>query len=421
MPNGFSKEEIVAFEQLLEGFQDALVLSRLVSKYTTDMVTMERAADTIWRPQPYIAQSFDGTDQTSNFKSNTQLSVPATLGYAKSVPWSLTAKELRDMLQEQRITDSAHKKLASDINIAVMNVASLYGSLVVKRTSAASGFDDVAQAEAIMNEQGVEQSDRYLALSTRDYNGMASNLAGRQTMQGKPVTAYEKAFVGEVASFETYKLDYARRITAAGGSGITMDTRASAVNYYTPVATRVAVTGERSNVDNRFQQITVSSTTGVTAGDAFTVATVDAVHHITKVDTGQLKTFRVVSVDSATTMTITPPMITAQGGTDPELQYQNCVVNTPASNSALVFLNTAAGYMNPFWQKDAIELLPGRYAVPNDAGVAVLRSSTDQGIEVVLQKFYDINTMLTKYRTDILFGVVNKQPEMSGMMLFSQV
>lgn len=421
MPNGFSKEEIVAFEQLLEGFQDALVLSRLVSKYTTDMVTMERAADTIWRPQPYIAQSFDGTDQTSNFKSNTQLSVPATLGYAKSVPWSLTAKELRDMLQEQRITDSAHKKLASDINIAVMNVASLYGSLVVKRTSAASGFDDVAQAEAIMNEQGVEQSDRYLALSTRDYNGMASNLAGRQTMQGKPVTAYEKAFVGEVASFETYKLDYARRITAAGGSGITMDTRASAVNYYVPVATRVAVTGERSNVDNRFQQITVSSTTGVTAGDAFTVATVDAVHHITKVDTGQLKTFRVVSIDSATTMTITPPMITAQGGTDPELQYQNCVVNTPASNSALVWLNTAAGYMNPFWQKDAIELLPGRYAVPNDAGVAVLRSSTDQGIEVVLQKFYDINTMLTKYRTDILFGVVNKQPEMSGMMLFSQV
>jgi hypothetical protein len=27
MPNGFSKEEVVAFDQLLEGFQDALVMS----------------------------------------------------------------------------------------------------------------------------------------------------------------------------------------------------------------------------------------------------------------------------------------------------------------------------------------------------------------------------------------------------------
>jgi hypothetical protein len=37
-----------------------------------------------------------------------------------------------------------------------------------------------------------------------------------------------------------------------------------------------------------------------------------------------------------------------------------------------------------------------------------------------MQKFYDINTMKTKYRLDTLFGVVNKQPEMSGIMLFSQ-
>jgi hypothetical protein len=28
MANGFSKEEVVAFDQLLEGFQDALVMSR---------------------------------------------------------------------------------------------------------------------------------------------------------------------------------------------------------------------------------------------------------------------------------------------------------------------------------------------------------------------------------------------------------
>jgi hypothetical protein len=421
MANAFSKEERVAFEDILEGFQDALVLSRNVAVYNTDQTMMERTNNVIWRPQPYVAQSFDGTDQTANFQNMTQLSVPATIGFNKSSPWIMTATELRDALQEGRLGDAAKQKLASDINVAVMNVAALQGTLVVKRTAAASGFDDVAQCEAIMNEQGVQAFDRYLALSTRDYNGMANNLAGRQTMTGKPVTAYEKAYVGMVASFDTYKLDYANRIAAAaGGAGITMSTLDGGGNYYTPVATRVAATGEMSNVDNRYQTITVSTTANVAAGDCFTVAALDAVHHITKGDTGQLKTFRVVSVDSGTTMTISPPMITAQGGTDSELQYQNCVINTKAANSALVFLNTVAAYANPFWQKDAMEILPGRYAVPTDAGTAVMRASTDQGIELVWQKFYDINTMKTKYRLDTLFGVVNKQPEMSGIMLFSQ-
>ncbi|MES2346262.1 MAG: P22 phage major capsid protein family protein [Pseudomonadota bacterium] len=419
--NSFNKEERVAFEDVLEKFNDQLVLSRNISKYETDDSTMERTNDTIWRPQPYVAQSHDGTDATPNFDDSTQLAVPATIGYAKHSTAIMTATELRDKLQEGRLGEAAAQKLASDINLSVMTIAALQGTLVVKRAAAASGFDDLAEAEAMFNEQGVNAFERYIALSTRDYNGMASNLAGRGTMQGKPVTAYEKAFVGHLANFDTYKLDYANRLTAAaGGAGLTMNTLVAGANFYTPVATRTAATGEVSNVDNRYQTITVSSTTSVAAGDCFTVATLNAVHHISKGDTGRLKTFRVISVPSSTTLVISPPMITAQGATDAEIQYQNCVINTAASNSAIVFLNTVAAAVNPFWQKDAIEILPGRYAVPTDAGTAVMRSTTDQGLEVVMQKFYDINTMKTKYRWDTRWGVCMKQPEMAGIMLFSQ-
>lgn len=421
MANAFSKEERVAFEDILEGFQDALVLSRNVSVYNTDSEMMERANDTIWRPQPYIAQSFSGTDMTSNFKDFTQLAVPATLGYSKSVPWTLTAKELRDALQEGRLGDAAKQKLASDINVALMTVAAQQGTLVVKRTSAASGFDDVAQADALMNEQGVQAFDRYLALSTRDYNGMASNLAARQTLTGKPLTAYDKAYVGMVAGFETYKLDYATRLTAAAGTTVTVN---GANQYYTPKATSTAATGETSNVDNRYQNLTIAVTSGtVKVGDCFTIAGVNAVHHITKEDTGQLKTFRVTAIVSGSggsgVVQISPPIISGGGSTDAELEYKN-VTATPANGAAITWLNTAAANVNPFWQKDALEILPGRYAVPTDAGTAVMRASTDQGIELVMQKFYDINTMKTKYRLDTLFGVVNKQPEMSGIILFSQ-
>lgn len=420
MSNAFSKEERVAFEEMIEGFEDYLVLSRNVSKYQTDGSEMERANDVIWRPQPYIAQSYDGMDQTANFNDSTQLSVPATLGFSKSSPWVMDAKELRDALQEGRLGEAAKQKLASDINIAIMNVAANQGTLVVKRTAAASGYDDLAQCDSIMNEQGVPMFERYSALSSRDYNNMASNLAGRQTMTGKPVTAYEKSYVGMVSSFETYKLDYANRLAAAAGGGaLTIDTQTAAGNYYVPVATRVAPTGERSNVDNRYQTITISATTNVAAGDCFTIAGVEAVHHITKQSTGQLKTFRVISVDSATTMTVSPPIISNQGGTDAEAQYQNVDV-TGAAAAAITFLNTVAAAVNPFWQRDALEILPGRYAVPTDAGTSVLRSTTENGIELVWQKWYDMKVMKTLYRLDTLFGVVNKQPEMSGIMLFSQ-
>lgn len=422
MANAFNKQERIAFENILEGFQDALVLSRAASVYNTNSMEMERASDTIWRPQPYVAQSFTGTDMTANFKDYVQLSVPATLGFSKSVPWTLTAKELRDALQEQRLGEAAKQKLATDINVALMNVASNQGSLVVKRTVAATGFDDVALMDAIMNEQGVQAFDRYAAFSSRDYNNMASNLAGRGTMAGKPTTAYEKAYVGNVSGFETFKLDYANRLTAAAGVTVTVN---GANQYYTPKATSTAGTGEVSNVDNRFQNLTIGVVSGtVKVGDAFTIAGVNAVHHVTKQDTGQLKTFRINAIISggggAGVVQITPPIISGTGGTDAELEYQN-VTAAPANGAAITWLNTVAANVNPFWQKDALEILPGRYAVPEDAGTAVMRASTDQGIELVMQKFYDINTMKTKYRLDTLFGVVNKQPEMSGIILFSQV
>lgn len=417
MSNSFSKEERVAFEDMLEGFQDQLVLSKLVNKYRMSDVEAERSNNTIWRPMPYIATSYDGMDQTGNFKDKTQLSVPATIGYKKSSPWILDAQELRDQLQENRLGDAAKQKLASDINLAVSKVASLQGTLVVKRTGAATGFDDVALADAIMNEQGIPMNDRRIALATRDYNSMAGDLAKRQNVVGKVQTAYDRAFIGDVAGFDAFKLDYSERIGAATATGVTIG---AANQFYVPKATSTAATGEVSNVDNRYQTITVAVTGGaLKEGDAFTITGVESVHQITKQATGQLKTFRVVKVNSPTSIVISPPIVSAQGASEAEKQYQN-VSATPANGAVITMLNTATAYANPFWHRDAIELIPARYAVPTNAGAAVLRATTDQGIELVFQKQYDINTMKTKYRLDTMFGVVMVNPEMAGIELFNQ-
>lgn len=421
MANAFSKEERVAFEDILEGFHDQLVLSKLVNKFNMDGKEAERANNVIWRPMPYIATSYDGMDQTANFKDQTQLSVPATIGYKKSSPFILDAQELRDQLQEKRLGDAAKDKLASDINVAVTRVAAQQGTLVVKRTGAATGFDDIALADAIMNEQGVNMNNRRAALSSRDYNSMAGNLAQRQWVEGKVRTAYDRAFVGDIAGFDTFKLDYSERIAAAAGVTVTIT---GANQFYTPKATSTATTGEVSNVDNRYQNIAVTVTSGtIKVGDSFTIAGVESVHQITKQATGQLKTFRVTGIVTGAggtgTIQISPPIVSGQGGTQAELQYKN-VSATPAAGAAITWLNTATAYANPFWHRDAIELIPARYAVPTDAGAAVMRATTDQGIEVVFQKQYDINTMKTKYRLDTMFGVAMVNPEMAGILLFNQ-
>ncbi len=428
MANAFSKEERVAFENLLEGFQDALVLSRNVSVYNTDQTMMERARDTIWRPVPYIAQSISSTPGSaiSGYQNMTQLAVPATLGFSQTVPWTMTTLELRDALQEGRLGESAKQKLASDINVAIMNVAASQGTLVVPTSASNGSYDDVALCDTIMNEQGVPNYDRFLGLSSRDYNGLAGNIAGaaaaatRSFGGNKSNTAFERSFVGDVAGFQTYKFDYANRITGSAAVGITIDTTDTTITDYVPQATSNSVGGQ-INVDNRYQTVTLSSVVGVNVGDAFTIDGVEAVHHITKGSTGEPKTFRIIALAGGNDVVISPPIISASSTpTDAELQYKNVELTSTSATAPVNFLNVNDANINVFWQKDSLELLPGRYAVPSDAGAAVMRASTDQGIELVMQKFYDIDSMTIKYRLDTLFGVVNKQPEMSGILLFGQ-
>ena len=85
--------------------------------------------------------------------------------------------------------------------------------------------------------------------------------------------------------------------------------------------------------------------------------------------------------------------------------------------TALVATGLSQGYLT-FDQVNAF--LPDEAVDPEKID-ALLVALEDQGIELVMQKQYDINTMKTRYRLDTLFGVVNKQPEMSGIILFGQV
>ncbi len=420
MANQFPKEIMVAWEKITEEFEDALVLSNavmLASNYGA--VEGQRTNDTIWKPIPYIMNSEDGRNQTGNFQDSNGLTVPCRVSIRKSVPWTFTDLDLRDPLQFERVLRAAKQRLASDINKSVNDVCANQGTLVVALSTAATGYADVALADTAMNEQGISTEERYLALNSGDYNSMAGNLAERQTMNEKVSKAYEKALLGEVAGFETLKLDYGNTLALASGTTVTVN---GAGQFFTPAATATFL-DEEVNQDNRYQDLTVGAISGtMKIGDAFTIAGVNAIHQIAKTDTGKLKTFRIVDIVSgaggAGVIKISPPIISNGGTTDIEEQYQN-VSATPADGAALVFLNTATKVVNPFWKYDSIELTPGIIA-PESAGIEKLTYTTEQGIQICLQKQQDINTSDAKYRLDVYYGVTNKNPEMNGILLFSQ-
>lgn len=433
MANAFNKEEIVAFEDMLDQFNDELVMSSIVSKYNTSPQQMERASDVIWRPQPYIATSDNVTVGTDvMFRDSTQLSVPSTISIHKVSTANLTATEARDAAQEGWLGKAAIQKLASDVNTSLLTEAADKGSIVITNDGVPQGYGDIAVIDATLNELGIPMQDRYLALNSRDYNDMASNLAARATMNQIPTRAYRDSYVGRVAGFETFKLDYGKTL-AANKIGATAATINGGNQKYVPKATSTATsTGETENVDNRTMTLNVTTAVPMgetvsqfTVGDCIQIENVYAVHHITKTPLEELKTFRVTAVSTTdvgdVALTITPPIISAvgTGTTQAELQYKNCSA-TPANDDDVILLNTKTRASNIFWHKDAIQLIPGTIVVPSNTGLATMSGTTPQGIQLTMSKSTGIGQLTTNYRWDVRFGVNVVQPEMCGVALFDQ-
>jgi hypothetical protein len=74
----------------------------------------------------------------------------------------------------------------------------------------------------------------------------------------------------------------------------------------------------------------------------------------------------------------------------------------------------------PFWQDEAFEIIPGKYQPATNSGMEVMSATTDNGITVTMARQGAIGDLSTKYRWDVFYGLVNLQPQMSGIELFAQ-
>ncbi|MDY3306529.1 P22 phage major capsid protein family protein [Psychrobacter sanguinis] len=419
--NQLLKQELVMFDEVIADFEETLVYTQMAERFNIgDAAVSARANDTVWRPMPLQVDSQEGLDQTGNFLGHTELAVPVTVDRVRSVPGTINSRELRDPSVLRRKGNAAKQKLASDVNDALRRQVAYYGSIVDTRAGAATGFDDAASLMAKFDDLGVPENDRMAIYSSRDMVKMASDLASRQTLSGKTQTAYEKAYINEIAGFDVHKDASGIYLPAATATGATVS---GANQRHIPTATKKnPATGDEHNVDNRSMKLTVAATGGAFAvGDAFTIAGVYAVNMKNKQQTQELKTFRVIGVDSATQIEIVPAIVCDDGPnpTGAEEAYKN-VSATPAAGAAITMLNKKASYANSAFVKGALEFIPSTLALDGQDGWATTKATLDNGLTVYYTRQGDINDLSTKYRWDIVFGTALLNPEMAGIQLFNQ-
>lgn len=419
MPTSFTKQEQVMFDNVIEGFDDMLVIAKAAEVYQP-LTAQEQvsAQDKFWLPAPMIGASYDGFDQSANFDGLTQLNVPASVGVHKAVPKTLSSKNLRNTFAMDQYGKAAKQKLASDVNLAVFNTVALFGSVVSKRSGAATGYDDVADIDSRLTRIGVPTDGRMAFYSPTNMNAMAGNLAGRAEDSARSRNAYERALIRhDIAGVEVYKNDQEIRLTAATGGATTVN----GANQRTVPAATVTSAGITENKDNRYTDLVITAATyaNVKVGDAFTIAGVNEIHLITKQDTGSLKTFRVVDKPAANTIRIWPAIIDAAEGSIGSKEYAN-VSATPANGAAITWLNTTAAPLNPFFRKESLLLIPGSFTVNPEDGWQVMNATTELGIAITYTRQGAINDLSVKARWDIDFGTALLNPEMAGVQLFGQ-
>ncbi|MGI9306781.1 MAG: P22 phage major capsid protein family protein [Gammaproteobacteria bacterium] len=428
MANAFSKEEIVFFEQVLEGFNPNNITARQVNKYQPPATQFERAALTVHRPVPYISVNKEGLVLVgADFADITQLSVPSTLNAndsapsdIRNVPFTMNAVELNDPQQRDRKATSAVQALGALVDRTIATKVGKEGTLFVKDTVAGgiTTYGQVSKAELIGTKRDVPiMNARTLIMNAEDYNDVAKDIAdaGPKVLDKSALTAFERSKIPMIATFDSFKANFMPTIVAAAGTGWLVN----GVQKHVPLATDA----NGNNVDNRTMNLVVDTGAGtVKLGDAFTIAGVNSLSMINKEDTGDLQTFRVIARVDATNWTISPAIVTGSA-TKAEEEYANCSAAAP-DNAAITFLNTDTRQANIFFENNAVEIIHGSLStmeLDGSSGVVAMKEATDSGIEILFAKGSDIKNLGTEYRLTMWMNANILNEQMCGCLLGKQV
>ena len=421
------KIEEVLFENTIETYENQDMMLDLVDFYKPDPADMQNADNFVWRTAQQHAPILTGWDMTGQEQEIIEETYPAVLGTPKNDFVEQRADQMRTTKFWEDRGKQSGKQQGTELNRAVASAMATQGSMFY-RSNATSGYDFISEAQATMNERQGMQNQRCYMLNDRDTKLFSSDLAARQTLQGRPEDqAWTKGQIGSnVADFNIYTGSFLPNL--AGGAAIS--TTVTGNQSFKPEGGSVdATTGVATNVDYRVATIPVAASASYNIGDKVTIdntaVPVQSVGLADKNSTDQAMTFTIVAKPSGTSISVYPKPIAVDDGalTATEAAYAN--IDTVILNGATVeHINTdATNKTTLFWDKDAVEVLGG--TIPAQLfsqfdGMKVISHTMKNGQEMYMVYDGNIATMNFRYRLFTWYGITVRDPSRVGVSVTYQ-
>lgn len=343
------------------------------------------------------------TGSTYSAQNMIERKVNLPVATIKGVDLTITDSELTLSLNDfsEQFLKPAMNQLASDIEYSAM--LSMYKSVPnsVGTVSTQIDYKKFQQAGQKLTEALAPSSDRTFLLNPSSRVEFSDAVKGLFQASSNIEDQYREGMVGRTGGFDVFENTMIPVHTTGtyGGTPLTNGaTQGNAGTGNAYVATSGIITDGWT-----------SGGTSLKAGDIVTFAGCYDVHPETKVSTGVLKKFVIVSdvsdTTGAITMTVSPGVIA--GGA-----YQNCS-NRIADNSAIVVLGTSAtAYgQNLAFHKDAFTFVSADLDIPK--GVDMAAREKFGNISMRFVRWFDGDAGEWKSRFDILHGMAALYPELA--------
>ena len=405
--NSLLKDVHTLVDMVVEETDQASGFSKSIPTFSMGDVDGQRYDDVEYLPEDYRFEAQDGYESNpdnSDAQALTDRLIPIRRNKSLYIKTAIKTKELRDPRLREMAVKGFAREIRNKVDTYCYNKAITNANMVV---TSDAGIDqsDTSAAEVLMLDAGLGGYASNLHLSLPHYKDLSDKLALNQYHGGLPQTAYERSIIpNQIGGFDkAVRADYRLTLGAQTESGVTV----SGDQSHT-VQTKDA---NDVYIDNRVMDLTVSATTGLKAGDKFTIADVNRLNPEVREDTGELMTFTVMSVKNGTTLNISPAIII-------DGPFRNCSAKA-ADTKAISFLNAKVNNPSVFWAADSMKLIPGNLPVEG-GGVDKVDAVTEQGLPMRFTYWYDpdLETMLMK--VVVFFDMEVWLPSQVGIILDKQ-
>ena len=409
----------VMFEKTKETYEHQMDLLRMTNFHQPDGGAMQNSGNFIWYPVQQHAPVISGWDLSDQETGIIEETYPALLGTPVNDFVEMRADDLRDTRFWERRATQSGKRQATELNKSIAAAIATQGSLFY-RSNVTSGYEFIAEAQAIMNERQLQTDGRVFILNDRDTLTFGADLAARQTVQGRSEEVWAKGQIGQnVAEFDVYTGSFLPNITGGADPAVTV----TGNQDFSPSGGTVnATTGVVTNVDYREASLVVNDSSLVTVGDKFQLensgTAVQSIGLADKNASNNAMTFTVIELTDATHIKIYPKPIFDTGADELEDAYAN--INTQILNAAtLTRLNVdASNKTNIFFDRSAIEVIGG--TIPAELfkqydGMKVITDTMENGLQLYMVYDGDIATMNFRFRLFTWYGITVCNPSNCGV------